>query len=163
MALGLLKGDKFDLVVQKAVELGISRIQPLFTSRCDVRQNVKDSKSVRWRKIALESAKQCGRAKLMKIESPIEFTAYIESFDIMRSGESRILFSERDGKSFSEIKQSKKICAVIGPEGGWDDLELAVAREHGFDLVTFGGRTLRAETAAIAIAAILQHRFGDLC
>jgi 16S rRNA (uracil1498-N3)-methyltransferase len=73
-----------------------------------------------------------------------------------------VLFSERGGESFASIKGGKKITAVIGPEGGWDDSELDAARDHGVKIVTLGGRILRAETAAISIAAILQHRFGDL-
>ena len=161
LAAGLLKGEKLDLVIQKSVELGVSRLQPLFTKRCDVKANIKDSKTDRWRKIALEASKQTGRAKLMTIETPIEFTNFLEGFDVSNSGESRILFSERDGKSFSEVKENKKITAIVGPEGGWEDSELEAARNRGFTLVTLGGRVLRAETAAISIAAILQHRFGD--
>ena len=76
--------------------------------------------------------------------------------------EERILFTERLGKSFKDNHEIKKITAVVGPEGGWEDSDLDCARENGFYLVTFGGRILRAETAAIAAAVILQHRFGDL-
>ncbi|MDQ3179212.1 MAG: RsmE family RNA methyltransferase, partial [Acidobacteriota bacterium] len=73
-----------------------------------------------------------------------------------------ILFAERGGASFSEIKPAEKIIAAVGAEGGWEDSEIETARENGFQLITLGGRILRAETAAISIAAVLQHRFGDL-
>ncbi len=163
LAAGLLKGDKFDLVVQKSVELGISRIQPLFTKRCDVRSNAGNSKIERWRKIALEAAKQSGRAKLMPVDVPVEFEDFIRSFESSPAdGESRILFTERAGKGLANIQELNKITAVVGPEGGWDDDELSFAKSYEFDLVTLGGRILRTETAAISIAAILQHRFGDL-
>jgi 16S rRNA (uracil1498-N3)-methyltransferase len=72
------------------------------------------------------------------------------------------LFSERDGSSFSRLKADKKITALFGPKGGWDDSELEAARSSGIKILTLGGRILRAETASIAITAILQHRFGDL-
>ena len=163
LAVGLLKGEKFDLVVQKAVELGVSRIQPLYTKRSDVKFSVKDTKTERWRKIALEAAKQSGRAKLTKIEEPREFEQFIEHFHTSpAAGEGRILFTEREGRGFEIDRKFKKITALVGPEGGWEKSELDSALKGGFELITFGGRILRAETAAITVASILQHRFGDL-
>jgi 16S rRNA (uracil1498-N3)-methyltransferase len=72
------------------------------------------------------------------------------------------MFSERGGDSFASVKPGKKITALIGPEGGWDDSEIETAKKYSCTIVTLGGRVLRAETAAISIAAILQHRFGDM-
>jgi 16S rRNA (uracil1498-N3)-methyltransferase len=72
------------------------------------------------------------------------------------------MFSERGGKIFPERAAKNKITALVGPEGGWEDSEIGLARQAGFRIVTLGGRVLRAETAAISVAAILQHRFGDL-
>ncbi|CAN5755810.1 16S rRNA (uracil(1498)-N(3))-methyltransferase [soil metagenome] len=157
LAVALLKGEKFDLVVQKAVELGVKNFVPLVTKRCDVKIKDADKKLDRWRKIALEASKQSGRADLMKIEMPSDFEKFIETAD-----GTKILFSERGGTNFSEIAEAKKITAVIGAEGGWEDAEIESATANGFQIVTLGGRILRAETAAISIAAILQHRFGDL-
>ncbi len=157
LAVALLKGEKFDLVIQKAVELGVKNFVPLVTKRCDVKIKDADKKRERWRKIALEASKQSGRADLMKIETPTDFEKFIETV----SG-TKILFSERGGAGFSEVSESKKITAVIGAEGGWEDAEIEAANANGFQIVTLGGRILRAETAAISIAAILQHRFGDL-
>ncbi len=157
LAIALLKGEKFDLVVQKSVELGVNRIIPLNTKRADVKLTDGEKKLERWRKIALEAAKQSGRAKLLKIEKPIDFKEFVEA----KSG-TRILFAERNGTSFSEIETAQQIIAVVGAEGGWEDTEIETAREKGFQIITLGGRILRAETAAISTAAILQHRFGDL-
>ncbi len=157
LAVALLKGEKFDLVIQKAVELGVKNFVPLVTKRCDVKIKDAGKKLERWRKIVLEASKQSGRAGLMKIEMPADFEKFIQTAE----GE-KILFSERDGTNFSKISESKKITAVTGAEGGWEDAEIEEAKASGFQIITLGGRILRAETAAISIAAILQHRFGDL-
>lgn len=162
LAVALLKGEKFDLVVQKAVELGITKLIPVTTKRTDVKLKDADKKLVRWQKIALEAAKQSGRADLMKIEATQDFTKFIENSASRRlAGENLLLFAERSGESFSNIKSAGKIIAAVGSEGGWEDSEIEAAREKGFQIVTLKGRILRAETAAIAIAAVLQHRFGD--
>lgn len=158
IAVALLKGEKFDLVIQKAVELGVTALIPLVTRRCDVKLKDAEKKLERWRKIALEGCKQSGRARLMKIREVVDLHRFI---DAPRSGLC-ILFSERGGEDFSQIKSGKKVTAVIGPEGGWEDSEIDAARGKGFVITTLGGRIMRAETAAISIAAILQHRFGDL-
>ena len=167
LAVALLKGEKFDLVVQKSCELGVSKIIPLQTRRADVR--IKDFKEAekkleRWRKIIVEAAKQCGRAKLMQIENPQSFEKFIEKSSSPPNSnyEIRVLFSERGGENFSEVEAGEKFVAVIGSEGGWEDAEIESARASGFQIVTLGGRILRAETAAISLAAILQNRFGDL-
>lgn len=157
LAVALLKGEKIDLVIQKAVELGVMKIVPLVTRRADVKLKDEEKKLRRWQKIALEACKQSGRARLMSVEPPTDF----EDFVGMAKG-TRILFAERGGNSFSIIKPDIKMTAVIGAEGGWEATEVEKARKGGFQIITLGGRILRAETAAIATAAILQHRFGDL-
>lgn len=168
LAIALLKGEKFDLVVQKATELGASRVVPVTTSRADVRlRNGEDVKRkvMRWQRISLEAAKQCGRAHLMEIDEPVEFKTLIDR--PANECELRLMFAERNGASLAEAAPNPlsgfpKVFALIGPEGGWADEEIELAREAGWRIVTLGGRTLRAETAAIAIVALLQHRFGDL-
>lgn len=160
LAAAMLKGEKFDTVVQKAVELGVSRLVPLGTIRCAVKSGDSTTRLDRWRKIMLEALKQSGRATLMEISAPIEFRKFLASH---KKGDGRfVLFSERGGSRLPTVGQSKGITAVVGPEGGWEDSELEAARAASVEIVTLGGRILRAETAAIAIAAILQHRFGDL-
>ncbi len=157
LAVALLKGEKFDLVVQKAVELGVSKLVPLNTKRADVKLSSGEKKLERWRKIVVDATKQCGRAKLLEINEPLDFREFIET-----AHGTRLLFAEKSGESFSTIKTSQKITAVVGSEGGWEDAEIEAARRNDFQIVTLNGRVLRAETAAISIAAILQHRFGDL-
>lgn len=150
-------GDKFDLAIQKSVELGVTRFVPITTARCEVRLKDAERRVERWRRIAFEAAKQCGRARLMDVENVASFSSLF--------GESEhpiVMFSERDGSGFDSIRPEGKLTVIYGPKGGWTDEELALARNAGANVITFGGRILRAETAAIAITAILQHRFGDM-
>ena len=156
----LLKGDKLDLAVQKAVELGVNRFIPMTSVRCDVKAVDPSKRAARWKRIAMEATKQCGRARLMQIEDVEDFRELVDrtNFEDVK----RIHFSERGGESFDAVEGAKKILALIGPEGGWDDAEIEKATAAGITSITFGGRILKADTAAISIASILQHRFGDV-
>ncbi len=157
LAVALLKNEKFDFVVQKAVELGVTTLVPLNTKRADVKLKDAEKKTERWRKIALEACKQSGRATLMRIENPLDFGKYIETANGVK-----ILFAEHGGDEFSSIEKAEMMTAIVGAEGGWEDSEIEAARRKDFQIVTFGGRILRAETAAIVVTAILQNQFGDL-
>lgn len=157
LAVALLKGEKFDLVAQKAVELGVTKLVPLNTKRTDVKFTGSEKRLERWRKIIIDATKQCGRAGLMEISEPLDFENFIET-----ANGARILFAERGGESFSQVESSQKMIAVVGAEGGWETAEIEAARARGFQIITLRGRILRAETAAISIATILQHRLGDL-
>jgi 16S rRNA (uracil1498-N3)-methyltransferase len=159
LCVALLKGEKFDLVVQKTTELGVSRIVPLMTRFADIhlRDESDAAKRVaRWQRIALEAAKQSGRAFVPEIGMPVTFDS---ALDVNGAG---VMFSERGGDSFDSLVASSAITAFVGSEGGWSDEEIEAARARDFHVVTLGGRVLRAETAAIAVTALLQHRFGDL-
>jgi 16S rRNA (uracil1498-N3)-methyltransferase len=158
LAVGLLKGDKYDLVVQKSVELGIHRFFPMVTHRSEMKLAEAERKLERWRKIAFEAAKQCGRAKLMTVEPPTSFS------ELVTDGHSgtKILFAEQGGGKFDRLEPANEMFVMIGPKGGWEPEEIETAEANGFTAVTFGGRIMRVETAAIAICAILQHRFGDM-
>jgi 16S rRNA (uracil1498-N3)-methyltransferase len=165
LALALLKGDKFDLVIQKATELGVRAILPLVTKLADVKlrdEGDGDKKVTRWQRIALEAAKQSGRAFVPTVHDPTSIGSLVVS-----NPAEVLFFSERDGASLSTAfenneRANSSLLAVIGPEGGWADSELLLARTNGWAIVTLGGRILRAETAAIAMIAILQHLYGDL-
>jgi 16S rRNA (uracil1498-N3)-methyltransferase len=166
MAVALLKGDKFDLVAQKLTELGVNRIVPVSTARADVRiRNDADAdrKLGRWQRIVMEATKQCGRARLMEIELPITFDQFITTTD----DDLRLMFAEGGGAPFADAVATshpphKKVTALVGSKGGWTGEEMNQALEAGWRIVTLGGRIMRAETAAIACAAMLQHRLGDL-
>jgi 16S rRNA (uracil1498-N3)-methyltransferase len=186
LAVALLKGEKFDLVIQKATELGVTRILPVITARADVRLKSDadaERKMTRWERIALEATKQCGRARLLKIERPKIFSDLVHCGDedsiavadasedacapVKDDSDIRIMFAERQGTSLPEVPSDGKdhrqtVTALIGPEGGWADDEIDQAFAAGWKIVTLGGRTLRAETAAIVAATLIQHCFGDL-
>ena len=161
LGVALLKGEKFDLVVQKATELGVSSVTPLITRYADIHlrdQSDAAKRVARWQRIALEAAKQSGRAFVPEINLPV-------AFESLRANGLGVMFSERDGDSLeSLIGQAAPagITALVGSEGGWSDEEIESARARDFHVITLGGRILRAETAAITVAALLQHIFGDL-
>ena len=182
----ILKGDKTDFAVQKLVELGVNHFVPMLTARCDVKPKDAAKRVERWRKIAFESAKQCGRAKLMsvaevgKFEDALQKPARSKGEPSERGQPARmseakmptpaqskqeqmiVLFSERDGEPLNIEPPPKSLTAFLGPEGGWDDAELKIAKDLYIPIFTLKGRIMKADTAAIAISAILQHRFGDL-
>ena len=169
LAVALLKGEKFDLVVQKATELGVTVIVPVVTKLADIR--LRDESDVlkrmtRWQRIALEAAKQSGRAIVPDISTPVAFAALV--LEAVAEPQSNcLMFSERDGQSLTETKKpltgkATRLTALVGSEGGWTDEEIMIARDAGWRIITLGGRTLRAETAAIAVAVLLQHFAGDL-
>jgi 16S rRNA (uracil1498-N3)-methyltransferase len=168
LGVALLKSDKFDLVVQKATELGVVRIVPLTTRLADIHLRDKSDASkrvTRWQRIALTAAKQSGRALVPEVAAPVSLDEFIELAP--RDEQGKLMFSERAGRSLVEFKNNfsgtpQSIAALVGSEGGWTDEEIALAREADWTIVTLGGRTLRAETAAIAGTALLQHLFGDL-
>ena len=149
LAVALLKGEKFDLVVQKATELGVARVAPVLTKRADVRpRDVGDaSKRVeRWRRLALEAAKQSGRARVPTVGEPLDFETALK--DEAGAGSLRVLFAERGGRGLNDLPRESPppsaVTALVGPEGGWDDEEIKLARASGWAIVTLGGRTLRA-------------------
>ena len=158
LASTVLNGEKYDLIIQKSVELGVTKLIPLQTIRGDVKTKDAVKRLDRWRRIAMEATKQCGRARFMEIAEPAAFDKLIAE----SKGDNAVMFSERDGTGFDTIKADKKITALIGPKGGWDDSELELARKNGVNVVTLGGRIMRAETAAISLTTILQHLYGDL-
>ncbi len=182
LAVALLKGEKFDLVVQKATELGVARVLPVVTKLADIRlrdESDAAKRVARWQRIALEAAKQSGRAVVPEVASPVGFQSLLENAGgaLSLSGSplslsesplslNCLLFSERNGRSLSEaidaLTGRSSMTALVGSEGGWTDEELAAAQQAGWQIVTLGGRTLRAETAAIAVAVLLQHVAGDL-
>jgi 16S rRNA (uracil1498-N3)-methyltransferase len=166
LGVALLKGEKFDLVVQKVTELGVQEIVPIITQHADIHLRDKadaQKRVVRWQRIALEAAKQSGRALIPKIDSPVDFKSLVSETNERCV---RLMFTERDGNSLDAAElsthPSRQTAAIIGSEGGWSDEELALARDAGWQLITLGGRVMRAETAAIAVTVLLQHRQGDL-
>lgn len=163
---GLIKGERFEWAIQKAVELGVSIIQPLISQHTDIKpgKGLIDSRLERWERIVLEATKQSKRNVLTKICQPIEWSVLLNE----QKNSPTIFFTELGGTSLSQaIGEIKKdflgsITLVVGSEGGWSEKEILEASQKGFYPATFGKRILRAETAAITAVGLVQHLLGDL-
>jgi len=155
LAMAIIQLDKFDLVLQKATELGVRSIIPLITERIELRPERYSGKADRWQRIVFEAVKQSGRSIVPTIEPPTEFAEALK-----REG-TRIIF-DADADNRATAQPRNRATAFIGPEGGWTTHELDLARTHGAHFQRLGPRRLRAETAAIAALAIIASRFGDL-
>jgi 16S rRNA (uracil1498-N3)-methyltransferase len=155
----LAKGEKMDLVVQKATELGAARILPFAAERSVVRLEPAKGgqRTARWRRIAEEAARQCGRADVPEVRPPAPLATALADL----APGSRVLVFERGGGRLGGAA-APSLAAVIGPEGGLTEAELRACEAAGAVRASLGPRTLRAETAAIVAVALLQARFGDL-
>jgi 16S rRNA (uracil1498-N3)-methyltransferase len=164
LAQALVKNDKFDWVVQKATELGVSRIVPLITTHSEVvlSEGRGEKRVKRWERISLEALKQCGRRRLVEISTPEKWSEYCSR----EASDLRLVLSERGGNSLESMREltacPASIALAIGPEGGWEIDELVTGLSSGFREVHLGPRILRAETAAIAAITLAQFVFGDL-
>jgi 16S rRNA (uracil1498-N3)-methyltransferase len=158
----LSKGEKVDLVVQKATELGAARIVPFAAVRSVVRlEGAKgEERARRWRRIAEEAARQCGRADVPAVLAPIGLEAALAA---LPAGTIPFVFHPGGTPLLRlDVAAAPAFAAVVGPEGGLADEELSVCRRARAVPASLGPRVLRAETAAIVALALLQARFGDL-
>ncbi len=162
LAQALLKGEKFDLVVQKATELGVHRIIPLLTRHAVIGTS-SPQRLERWRRIALEAAKQSRRTRLVHVEEPQRM------LDVLEKMRAPALFCvEREGVSLREIAARwsdappHQLIVFVGPEGGWADEEIETARKVGAAFLSLGPRILRAETAGLVVLSLVQFLWGDL-
>lgn len=155
---GMPKGDKTEQVIQKCTELGVSEIVPVETE-FSVARIKKDNKTERYNKIALSAAKQCGRGIVPKVMPPLKFKEAAEQ--AAASGALNLIPYEREEetsvkKALSGFK-GKYINIFIGPEGGFSENEIELAKECGFIPITLGKRILRCETAGMVTIAILLY------
>ncbi len=160
----LSKGEKFEWVVQKATELGVSEIRPVYTERADVRPvpGREERKAGRWRRVALEACKQSGRTRIPLVEEPRRLREILPDL----GPEVRIVLDpgggEEAGEAIRKAAAAREVAVAVGPEGGWTPGEIEHLREAGFLPLRLGPRILRTETAAIVSAALLQFLAGDL-
>lgn len=155
---GMSRGEKMDLVIQKAVELGVATIQPIVTRRSEIKANrISANRLARWREIVIGACEQCGRTQLPEIRAPI----LIE--DIIASASTCVALDPESCASLADFRPSgPEISIAIGPEGGFSEPELELLERSGFTRIGFGPRVLRTETAGIAAVAAAQTLFGDL-
>ncbi len=158
----ILKGNMMDGLIRQATQIGVSRIFPVISERTQVRTTGK--KVDRWNKIALESTKQCGRSTTPVISKPIDF---LSSFKIRSKSELKIICYENQNELLRNYinfcsYQVKSINIFIGPEGGFSEMEIYLAKENGYNVLGLGKRILRAETASVVGLTLLQSHFGDI-
>lgn len=162
----LLKADKMDMVVQKAVELGAVGVIPISSQNCVARYDAKKgaARKDRWQKIADEAAKQCGRTALLKVRPIVTLRQFIA--DMQATDSSLVFFyeneNEQSAKEYLRSLKAKQIVLLVGPEGGFSLDEAKLIEEAGGKSVTLGPRILRAETAALTAIAVTQYENGDL-
>jgi len=154
--------EKMDMVIQKATELGVSSIQPIFTSRSTVKLSLDRIKKrlIHWRQVSISACEQSGRSKIPTIKPPIGFDRFAEG--ITANSLNLLLHPDNSGESSNlPNKYSGDINIFIGPEGGFSQDEVLLLKKQNCINIQLGSRILRTETAPLAIIAILQYKYGD--
>ena len=157
----ILKGNKMDGIISQATQLGVSGIFPVVSERTQVRSTAKID---RWNKIALESIKQCGRVTPPVVSEPVDFR---NSFGIKKQSGMKVILYENQSELLGDYMDSvsrpvNSVNVYVGPEGGFSEQEIALAKEEGYMVLGLGERILRAETASVASLVLLQSHFGDI-
>jgi 16S rRNA (uracil1498-N3)-methyltransferase len=161
LAAAVLKGDRMDWLIQKAVELGVSSIRPVLSERVIVKPKAGRHHQERWDRIALEAAQQSERWEVPPIEPIVD----LQNLLARHESTGRLWLAERQtAPKLSELTvvKNQPVFLLVGPEGGWSDEESIDIGRAGWTAVSLGERILRAETAAIAATAILQARLGAM-
>ncbi len=156
------KGGNMELIVQKAVELGVSKIQPLITVHTVARPQAVEKKSSKWQRIALEACKQCGQNHLPEILTPQNFESWLRGLDFDGT---RLIAALGDGAMhlrdhFKAQAPQGGIMLLVGPEGDFSDKEYGAAFASGFQPISFGNIVLRVETASLYGLSIIQHELS---
>ncbi|MBF0529687.1 MAG: 16S rRNA (uracil(1498)-N(3))-methyltransferase [Deltaproteobacteria bacterium] len=169
LGLAVLKADRMDWVVQKATELGLSALIPVTADRSVVQleQERAAKRTERWRQIARQAVKQCRRGRAPEVAAPVNLKSF---FDICLKHEVKIVLHEaaehHASNSWANLQnlfdRPQTVAALVGPEGGFTNHEIMLAREAGFSVLGMGPRILRAETAALALLAVIGFLWGDL-
>ncbi len=163
---GLPSGDKMDWVIEKAVELGVTKIIPIAAQRSVLQLSGPrlDKRLLHWNKIIESASEQCGRNRLMQIVTPVT----LEKALTEHKTENRLLCDPEGSEEFNSwlsspaanLNHTPSITLMVGPEGGWSEQELDCARRHNVQTVKFGTRVLRTETAALAMVAAATAVLG---
>lgn len=149
MAVALPKGDRQKFLVEKLVELGVTRLIPLNTDRGVAEAT--PAALARLRRQVIEASKQCGRNKLMGISEPVDIARLIK-----QPAQGRRMLAHPSGKPLGKSLDAVPTLVAVGPEGGFTEQEVALAQAESWEIVSLGPRILRVETAALALAAMLR-------
>lgn len=159
LAIGISRGERWDFVLQKATELGVSEVTPLFTERCEVKLSGDrlEKKFSHWQSILISAAEQCQRNILPKLNTPLNYSEFISGEP---TGLGLVLHHRSDCK-ITDHTTPKSCTLLIGPEGGLNDDEIDQALNAGYYALTLGPRVLRTETAPLAALSVVQNLWGD--
>ncbi|WP_148252422.1 16S rRNA (uracil(1498)-N(3))-methyltransferase [Aidingimonas lacisalsi] len=154
------KGDRMDYAIQKAVELGVAAITPLYTDHGDVRLKAERQakKLAHWQAVAASACEQCGRATLPPVHSPMSLDAWLTD----RDEPLRLMLHPAAGNHGFDGEVPASSALLIGPEGGLSSAEVDAARGADFSVLSLGPRILRTETAPVVALTLLQYWYGDL-
>jgi 16S rRNA (uracil1498-N3)-methyltransferase len=157
LGLGLSRGERMDYAVQKSTELGVSCIAPLFTEFSEVKLDTVRAERRRehWQQIAISACEQSGRVRVPLIMAPQNLNNWLETIGVGF----KLLCDHRDSVPLPATAPTDDIHLLVGPEGGFSDREVALARAAGFQALSVGKRILRTETAPVAVLAALQARW----
>ncbi|MGM8226857.1 16S rRNA (uracil(1498)-N(3))-methyltransferase [Cellvibrio sp. ARAG 10.3] len=160
LAIGISRGERMDWVLQKATELGVTRITPLLTERTEVKLagERQDKKVQHWQQILISACEQCQRNTLPLLSEPRDLDDWLAQVDAQH----KFVLHHRDSSGLPDDTTVASVALLIGPEGGLSDHEIERARVKGFAPLTLGPRVLRTETAPIAAISLVQYRWGDL-
>lgn len=163
LVLALSKGDRVDLGVQKAVELGVQSIQPIASERSELRLTGerRDKKQHHWQQIADSACEQSGRVKRVDVLPPLSLADWLASLAARQEGELRLLLHPRAAIPMAQMPRPQWLRLLVGPEGGFSDGEIERATEQGFVSTLIGPRVLRTETAPIVALSLAQSLWGD--
>jgi len=162
LAQGVARGEKMDLIVQKATELGVVRIVPLLTERSEVKLDAAraEKRLQHWRAVAASACEQSGRARLPYIEAAQPLQAWLAS--LAEDGRERLALLPEGDRRAQSLKLEHGALLVVGPEGGLGERDTTALSAAGFTGLRLGPRILRTETAGLAALAALQALHGDL-
>ena len=153
------RGERMDWAIQKAVELGVTQITPLFTERCEVRLQGEraEKRQQHWQQIAISACEQCGRSYIPKIHAPMALADWLAELD----AELKLVLHHRTDQDLRSLPAPGSLGLLIGPEGGLSGDEISQAEAAGFHSAHFGPRVLRTETAPVVALSIAQQMWGD--
>lgn len=161
LGLGISKGERMDYAIQKAVELGVTEITPLFSQHCVVKLDEKriQNRLRHWQGVIISACEQCGRNRLPQLHTPQSFDLWIE----MDSNGIDLILAPQANQTLAQIQPApQQLRLAIGPEGGFSDNEITAAMSARFIAIGLGPRILRTETAVVAGLSALQTLWGDL-
>ena len=160
LAISLSRGDRFELVLQKATELGVSEFTPILSERTEFKFNQErlPKKSDSWKKIIIGACEQSGRTKIPLLNPVLT----LNEFCSKAQASSKFVLHHRSSSTLKNSETPRSVILLIGPEGGLSESEIEYAMMQGFQALTIGPRVMRTETAPIAALSIMQSLWGDL-